>query len=831
MYNIDMADLAAIRVKRKALQLFLFFLVLSTLTFAQKTVVSGKVTESKTGEPIPYATVVFKGTYIGTMTDLNGNFNLSTLTPTASVEISCIGYKKKEIPVKAKTSAKLTIALDDDMIMTGEVVVKPGENPAIPLFKKILDHKKENNPSNFPSWHSRLYSKTEVDIKNVDKSLRTKKLLKSFDFVFDYIDSLKTEGKAFLPVFFSETFSNYYHQEGSAKDREEIVANKASGMTSNMITKFTGKVYEGLNPYDNYLMISDVSMISPMNGLGLQFYKFYLLDSLKKEGKTYYELSFKPRNPQSPAFKGSMWVESESFALTKIDLQLSEKANINFVNNFKYAVEFEKAGDRWTPKKESIVLDVDIQKNQKSKRIGIIGRKTNFYEDFTFGQVAVAPKLDANDQITVHDDAMNKDEKFWENSRPMELQKREFGIYKMVDSIKHVPLYKTATEYVYMFYYGYRDLGKIELGQYYSFYSHNPVEGDRFKLGARTTLKFDKNLRLNGYAAYGNNDKEFKYGGGFEYYFSKKPKDYLSLQYKHDYDVLGKSKNAFMMDNILNTLLNKRPYNKLNLSNKLEINYEKEWFSGFSNKFTFNNTELFSGPFVKFETPAGTILPNIRYSELTLNTRYAPNEYYVQDGFERSNFENSRPIFNVNLTAGLKGFMGGQYNYYKADAQINQKLLLHPLGFSYYSLQVGKIWGDVPFPLMKIHEGNDTYAYDILAFNMMNMQEFVSDQYASLFIEHHFQGFFLNKIPLFKRLKWRELVGVRALYGNYDPAKHAEMLFPTGMKGLQNSSYTEFSVGLENIFKVLKIMGVWRSVPFDDGSSRFGVVGTLQLVL
>ncbi len=816
-------------IKYTYLTLFALLLLLQ-FSNAQKTILAGKVTESKTGIPIPYATIVFKGTYIGTMSDLNGNFNLSTLTPTSFIEISSIGYKKKEIPVKLKQSSKLEITLDEDVIMTGEVVVRPGENPAIPLFKKIIEHKKENNPANFASWHSKLYSKTEVDLKNIDKSLRTKKLLRSFDFVFDYIDSLKTEGKAFLPVFFSETFSNYYHEDGNPKDREDIIANKASGMTSDMISKFTGKVYEGLSPYDNYLMISDVGLVSPLNTLGLQFYKYYLLDSTFKEGKKYYELSFKPRTLQSPTFRGQFWVEAGSYAVTKIDMQLSEKANINFINNFKYSVEFAKVDAKWTPKNELIVLDIDIQKNPKSKKIGVIGRKTNFYEEFTFEKLANV-KLQANDLISVQKDAMHKDESYWEKSRPIELQKRELGIYKMVDSIKHVPLYKTTTEYIYMFYYGYRDLGKIELGQYYSFYSNNVVEGNRFKFGARTTMKFNPNLRLNGYAAYGSKDQEFKYSGGFEYYFSKKPIDYLSVQYKHDYEIFGKSQNAFMIDNILNTLLTKMPYNKLNLVNRLEINYQKEWLAGLTNRFTFNKAQYFSGPYVKFESPAGNLIPSINVSELSLNTRFAPNEYYVQDGFERSSFENSRPIFNLGLTMGFKGLLGGEFNYTKLEAGINQKLVLNPFGYTYYTLKAGKIWGDVPFPLMKIHEGNDTYAYDFYAFNMMNMQEFVSDTYLSAFVEHHFQGYFLNKIPLFRRLKWRELAGVRTLIGSYDTSKHTSMLFPIGMKGLQNKPYTEFSVGIENILKVFKIAGVWRNYQPDNTNSKFGIVGTMQIVL
>jgi len=811
------------------LVIIVFMLAVQNLQ-AQKTVISGKITEAATGTPIPYVTIVFKGTFIGTMSDLNGNFNLSTNTPTSTIEITCIGYKKKELTVNIRQAVNLKITLEEDVIMTGEVVVRPGENPAIPLMKKIIDHKKENNPDNFPAWHSRLYSKVEVDLKNIDKNLRTKKLLESFNFVFDYLDSLKTEGKAFLPVFFSETFSNYYHKGSAFKDREEIVANKISGMTTNMISKFTGKVYEGLNPYENYLMIKDVGLVSPLNNMGLQFYKYYLQDSTFKDGKKYYELSFKPRALQSPTFKGKFWVDAESYAITKIDMQLSEKANINFINSFKYYVEYSLVNDKWAPKNELIVLDVDIQKDPKSKRIGVIGRKTNFYQDFVFEKVE-GVKLEANEQISVRDDAYKRDEKFWEESRPIELQKREQGIYTMVDSIKHVPLYKTAAEYLYMFYYGFRDLGKVEIGQYYSFYSNNVVEGNRYKLGARTTMKFNPNLRLNGYVAYGSRDEEWKYNGGFEYYFSKKPKDYLSVQYKHDYEVFGKSKNAFMIDNILNTILKKRPYDKLNLSNRLEINYEKEWVAGLTNKFTFTGTKFFSAPVVQFIAPSGDLIPSITNSEIGINIRYAPNEYYIQDGFERSKFENSRPIFNLGISKGIKGLLGGEYDYLKLEAQVDQKLKVNPFGFLYYTVQAGRIWGDVPFPLMKIHEGNDTYAYDFYAFNMMNMQEFVSDKYASIFLEHHFQGYFLNKIPFFRRLKWRELAGVHTLWGNYEPSHHTSVLFPEGMKGLQNNPYTELSLGLENVFKIFKIVGIWRTSKLDHTGSQFGIVGSVQIVL
>jgi len=797
---------------------------------AQKTEISGKVTETGSNNPIPYVSIYFKGTFTGTMSDLNGNYNLSSIKASSVVEFSAVGYKTKVITIKLNQASKLDVPLDEDIVSLAEVTIRPGENPAIPVFRQIIDHKKVNNPSNFPSWQSKLYTKTEIDIKNVNGSLRKKKLFKQFEFVFKYLDSLEIEGKTFLPVFFTETVSKYFHNSVSNTNREEIIANKASGMTTDMITQFTGKMYEGVNPYDNYIMISDIGLISPLNSLGLQFYHYFLRDSTIVNGRKIYEISFKPRLPQDPTFKGKFWIEDETFALTKIDMQLSTKANVNFLNNLQYSAEYQKSGERWVPRSELLIADLDIQKDKDSEKIGLMGRKTNIYQDFIFAEpppVAVKQK----DAIIVSSDAVKKDDVFWEQSRPFELQKREAGIYAMVDSIKNVPLYKTVVEYLYMFYYGYRDLGKIEVGPYYYMYSSNKIEGARLRLGARTTAKFNPNLRLNGYGAYGFNDEDFKYGGGLEYYFSKKPRSMISLQGSHDYELLGKSASAFSTNNILTSILSKNPNTKLNMVDRVEVAFDKEWIKGFSNQLSVTSTNIFSGPYIPFIDPLGNAISSIKTGEIKLNTRYSPGTNFVQDGFERNTFGNYDPVLNIGITAGLKGFLGADYDYLKLDFNLTNKVKLNPIGYLTYYLQAGKIWGNVPFPLMKIHEGNETYAFDLYAFNLMNYQEFVSDTYASLFLEHHFQGFFLNKVPLFRRLKWREVVGVRSLIGSYDAEKHTGLVFPTGMKGLSSTPYTEFSAGLENIFKIIRVDAMWRYNYNEDQKIKLGIMFSLQITL
>jgi hypothetical protein len=806
------------------------FVLLALFSFGQKTEVSGKITEAATGAPIPYTNIIFKGTFIGTMSDVNGNYQISTSKATGEIDVSAIGFKKQSAPVAINQKNQIDFALEEEIVELGEIKIRPGENPANILLRKIIDNKKENNPANFPSWQSRIYSKIEFDIKNIKSGLRDKKLLSQLDFVFDYIDSMEIQGKTFLPVFFNETVSNYYHDSETNKDREEIIANKASGMTVDMFSQFTGKMYEDINIYENYIIFSDVGMIPPVNNLGLQFYKYYLLDSSLVNGSKIYEVSFKPKLPQEPVFHGKFWVEDGSFALTKIEMQLSEKANVNFVNNLQYKIEFQKTGGKWVPRNESVIADVDLQKDRNSRHLGIIVRKNNIYEHFTFGPVAgIVESL--KEPITVASGVMDKGDDYWEKTRPVELQKRESDIYEMVDSVVNLPIYKTAKDILHMLYYGYVDLGKIELGPYFYMYSKNKVEGSRFRLGAQTTYDFNRHFRFNGYGAYGTLDEKFKYGGGVEYFFSLRPLSVISLQGKHDMEMLGKSDNAFMEENIMTTLLSKRQNSKLNMIDRIDFSAKHEWRLGISSEFGVSYAKINSAPFVPFINRQGEEVPYLKSGEIKLGGRYAPGEDIIQDDFKRSTYANFDPTFMFSVTKGVKGFFGGDYNYWKLNAGFSDRLTLNPVGFSTVYLQAGKIWGDVPFPFLKIHEGNETYAYDIYAFNMMDYQEFISDTYASIFWEHHFVGFFLNKMPLFRKLKWREIVGIRSLWGNYNGNHENSLLLPGEMKGLGNMPYTEFSLGLENIIKIVRVDGVWRFNYNGHSKNQFGVFVMLQLTL
>ncbi len=808
----------------------LLLLILSLAVSAQKTVISGRVRDAKNGESIPYANIIFKNTHVGTMSTFDGQYSLSTDEKIDQLEISAVGYIKQTFQLKVHQTQKIDVNLSEDVYELGEIVILPTENPAHPIFRNIIKNKANNNPSCYPDWYSKVYNKIEVDLKNIKRRQKDSKIWKQFDFVYDHIDTLETDGKTFLPVFISESISDVYHNAKSGEDREVIVANKASGMTTAMITKFTGQVYQNVNIYDNYIMLSDIGLVSPVCDQGLSFYRYYLTDSAMIGGHKTYELSFKPKLRQEPVFEGKMWVADSSFAITRVEMKLAKNVNVNFLNDVIVTKNFMERNGKWVPYRDYLYADLNIRRKDKGKTVGLIGRKTTHYRDFSFEKMPEqVKKMEA---ITVEDKAMGKAEDYWLNNRPEQLRKQEAAIYAMVDSVKKIPLFRTVADVVEMFFFGYKDYETFEIGPYYYMYSFNQVEGNRFRFGGRTTGMFSKKFRVGGYLAYGLKDSEFKYGGNFDYYFNTKLLFMLGISGEHDYQLLGKSDNAFMEDNIMSSLLSRNPNSKLNMLDKIELYCEKEWVRGFSNKLTLSVQNMTSGLFVPFIDIDGTPVSHIRNTELSFNTRIAFGETFMAGDFDRTSFGSDYPIVNLKLKAGLNGFMGGEYDYLKVGFDFYDKLPINPLGYSVISLKGEKIFGHVPFPLLGLHPGNETYAFDVFAFNMMNYYEFTSDAYISAYFEHHFQGFFLNKMPLFRRLKWREVVGFRALWGELHEERHTVLQFPEGLSGLGATPYMEASVGIENIFKFFRVDALWRlNYNNNTNAEKWGIRVSMQFIL
>ncbi len=810
--------------------ILLIALFCSTSVFAQITKIRGIIKDAETNEPIAFANVSFKNSTVGTITNTDGEYFLETRNNYDSIVVSFVGYKPQAAFVRKNQYQEIHFALESNVYALDEVVVKPGENPAHPILRNIIANKHNHNPRKFDSYAYKLYNKVEIDINNVDDDFKNNRLLRDFQFIFDYVDTSAITGKSYLPIFITESFSEYYYNRFPKIEREIITATKISGVENVSLSQFTGKMYQKINIYENYETVFEPGFVSPIADFGLLFYKYYLIDSAFIGNKWCYQISFVPKRKMERTFRGDFWVNDTTFAIVKIQMRMSKDVNINYINDFVAEYEFAPVDDSlWFLKNEKLFFDFNLT----DRTLGFFGRKNTSYMNIELNTPIPDEVSKINDNVIVNESAIINDETYWENRRPIDLTPKEKDIYKMVDSIQQIPIYTTYEKIVGMFAMYHYEIGLFELGPYYKFFSFNEIEGNRIRFGGRTSNNFSTKYMINAHAAYGEKDNRLKYGAGFIYMLNKNPRLAFETQYKYDIQQLGQSSNALTEDNFFTSILRRNPNYKLTMVKDFSASVEKEWFQGFSNKLSFNYRNIEPTAYIPFynSTLSDTTFYNhVTTSELTLNIRFAKNEKYIRGEFERLNLGTDKPVLNINLTAGLKNVFRSDYEYYKINASLSHKIPMGAFGYFKYIIDAGQIFGSVPYPLLKLHEGNETYAFDRYAFNMMNYYEFASDRYASLYAEYHFQGLFLNKIPLMRKLKWREVVSAKGLIGDLSDRHLSIIDYPEGLYKV-NHPYVEASVGIENIFKIFRVDAMWRLSYLDhDDIQPFGLRVMVQFV-
>jgi hypothetical protein len=264
----------------------------------------------------------------------------------------------------------------------------------------------------------------------------------------------------------------------------------------------------------------------------------------------------------------------------------------------------------------------------------------------------------------------------------------------------------------------------------------------------------------------------------------------------------------------------------------------REFGKDFAYTFGFKNWK---------QTPAGVIsylklnganlvnVPDLTTSELSAEFTWSPHRQFYQGKRFRIPIINKYPIIKLRYISGIKGLLNGEYNYHNLNLTVNKRFMLSQLGYADTKLEGGYIFGKLPYPLMTVHRANQTYSYQLDSYNLMNFLEFVSDQYAALTFDQHFNGFFLNKIPLLKKLKWREVASAKILYGgvrteNNPDFNSSTIKFPVDKAGLpttyilNETPYIEVSAGVSNIFKLLRVDFVKRLTYLDHpGVTEWGI--------
>lgn len=796
-------------------------LLLNAAVLAQTTRITGTVTDAKTAEPLPFVNIAFVDSRIATVTDFDGKYVLDTYYATDSIRVSAMGYNSITRPVRKDKVQVMDLPLVESSQELAEVVIRPNdENPAFTILRRVIHHKPVNNREKLEAYEYDAYNKIEFDLNNITEEFTQKKLFKPFAFIFDNIDS--TDAKPYLPIFMTESLSEVFYRQKPKVQREFIRGTKVSGIENESVSQFMGDMYQNINIYDNFLVVFGKNFVSPIADGGKGYYDYYLTDSAFVGKYWCYKLEFKPKRVQELAFQGEMWINDTTYAVHRLEAGIASGANLNFVQGFWVKQRYEQVQNEvWMLARDELVVDLNVLRDtgEKNKNAvqGFYGRRTATYKDFVINKPREAKIYEGVDQVVVEIDPLSLGADYWDQNRHVQLTAKESAIYHMVDTMKSIPRFRTYVDIISTIVTGYYVKGKLELGPYFTTLSYNPVEGARFRIGGRTSNDFSTWVEFEGYTAYGLLDERFKFGLATRGFISKRPRLLYRAGYKHDIEQLGQSVNAFRNDNVLGSVFRRNPNTKLTDVEEWKASLEREWFTGFTTEVmarfrTLQPLGVLRYEQLKFEPgPQLTNVASIRTAEVSLNSRFAYGEKYVSGEFDRTAVGLLKyPTLELHVGYGVPNVLNSDYEYTKLVGRTYKRWQLGALGWSRTTFEAGQVFGTLPYPLLFIHSGNETFYLDDASFNTMNFFEFISDRYVQVFAEHHFEGLFLNRIPLMRRLKWREVATIKAVAGDLDSKHYSALLLLPGMYSLYNGPFVEASAGIENILKVLRFDVIWR---------------------
>ncbi|MBE9584056.1 carboxypeptidase-like regulatory domain-containing protein [Mucilaginibacter sp. JRF] len=830
----------------KKLSLLAVAMLLTVMAFAQNTVVQGTIRDAKTKETLPYVSVAVVGTTQGVNTDMNGRYRITINGTYTQLQASYVGYKtvlKNILPSREQT---VDILMGDDAKLLSEVVVKAGKkkkysnknNPAVELIRKVIANRDKNRSEAYDYTQYKQYEKMFFSLSNLSDKFKNRKMFRNYQFLFQEQDSTAIGGKNLLPMYMEEKLSDNYYRKDPERKKQIVTAHKQVKFDENFIDneglqQYFNRMYQDIEIYDNNISLLSNQILSPIANSAPAFYKFFITDTLKDQSPQLVELSFTPRNTTDMLFEGRIYITLDgNYAVENAVLSVNKNINLNFVRQMMATLTFAKNPDgRYHLSGSDLKMDFGINKNKGG---GIFGQRTVTIQDFAINQAQPKTIYDGPAVVTSLD-AEDKSDMFWQSNRLDTLSVQQRDIYKNIDSLQTIPSFKRTMDLITLFIAGYKNFGPFEVGPVNTFYSFNPVEGFRLRLGGRTTTALSERYYFETYGAYGFKDEKFKYFLSATYSLNDKsiyrfPQNYIRASFQHDTKIPGQELQFVQESSFL--LSFKRGNNDMWLYNDIfRLDYVHEFRNHFSYNLGFKTWSQSPAGALYFQNNLNGQPNNVRTlstTELSLQLRYAPHEKFYQGKLYRTPIPDKYPIFMVQYNQGVRDLFGGDYNYQSITANINKRFYWSQFGYTDIWLEGNNIFGQAPFPLLDIHRANQSYAFQFQSYNLMNFLEFVSDHYASITIDHSFNGFFFNKIPLLKKLKWREVVDFKSLWGGIrnqnNPALHPELLnFPvsteTGLPitySLGNDPYMEGSVGISNIFKLLRVDYVKRFSYLDN---------------
>ena len=828
-------------------KLLLLVILLSSAFVLAQTKVSGFVFD-ELNEPVAFASVIFKGSTIGTTSNENGKFYLESDENWDILEVSFLGYEilTYNLPKRVNYELKFILkeeaaALDAVVIVTGKQSKKASENPAIRILKKIWERKRQNGLNQFKQYEYDQYEKVEFDLNTIDSVLVKSKLFRGMEFVFEEVDTSRVTGKTYLPIFLNESVKKISGDNKIDKKREDLIGNKNSGFSNNqVIIDFIDDLYSEYNVYDNYLKFFDKSFISPLSRTGVQTYNYVLSDSAYIDNKWCYNIIYYPRRKNELTFKGDFWVNDSTYAIKEINLQASKSANINWVKEIYIEQEFDVLNDSlFLIKRDYFLSDFALNKKEKSR--GVYGKRTTLYDNYKF-DIPKDPKYYDQEVYNYDEDVYNRKEDFWQLNRLEALNKDEKGVYKMLDTLKTVKKFKRLYNLGSILASGYIEFNSLPLdyGPIFSTFGFNDVEGLRLRAGGRTYFGPNDLWRLEGFVAYGFRDDKFKYGISGKWLLEKKSRftlfggsrrdvEQIGASLTSSTDVLGRS----LASSALFTAGSNDKLSNINLTNigfSLEPfrNLEFRWDGSFRKISSASPT--FSLDFNDTSSTTG-ISSEVNQFESRLSLAYYPKREMTGFGVERKEKNDSFARLFAQVTRGDKNWFDSDFDYTKLQFSYIQPWQVGGFGRLTTSVEAGKTFGEVPLALLSVVPGNQTYFSIYNTFPQLEFYEFVTDTYTSLHIEHNFNGRIFSRIPFLKKYNLRAVLGLRGVWGELSDENR--LLSTTGnpaeivLRAPDSKIYYEYSVGVANIFKILRIDFNFRGNYLDlPDARRFGITGS-----
>ncbi len=819
----------------REIRLLIIFLVIVSHGFAQTTTVHGKVTDQITGKPIPYVTVVFKNSLKGATTDTLGLYKLSTKEYVDSIQFSAVTYLSKTHFIHTGKTSELNISLKPDTINLSEVKVLADEGPVRRLLKEMIDRKNKNNPEKYPRYAFRKYTKWECHLSNITNEMIRSKAFRKNESVF----KTNSDSSRFLPLYFSEQLVYNEIQRNPRKEKSTVLADRTSGVSvldKYEISGYTSALDMEMNFYNNFIYLFSQNFVSPLADNGWFYYKYFLADSTIQNGQKKYRIDFFPRRVGDNVFKGYMVTETKDYSLLEVDGTLANTNYLNFLKSMRLKSNYQLVND-------SIPF---FRRNQIDAVFNYIPGKSNLVKNpvsLYFTQSAVIDSVTVNQSENVQlrnknspyetiqlPEAKKRDAEYWNSKRLEGLSPREMGISATIDSVNRIQTVKLIDNIAQMALTGYYDFGKFEFGPYANAININRVEGVHLFAGLRTSDEISTRYMVWGGLGYGFLNKKLNGMAGYGYKFPALYRKMLKVSFDDKIVRSGENEKILFLyenlltpteNNLVSQIFRRDSLNELFREQKLAVSYEYEWYPGFLNKMTANYLTHFSPQFYPF-MHAGNPVSQVSAFDISLDTRFSWNEKLIDDKFLRIYMQTKYPIIHVTLGGG-KVFYSRRENYYaKVFSTIKQYWMIGQTGLN-YAIEGGMYFGKLPYTMLDIPRGNETYGLYSYDFNLLNYMEYIHDKYLHVYLDYHLNGFLFNRTPILKQIGLREVFSAKAMIGSLS-SRHQEIVeFPLTTTKMSNP-YIELGAGIENIFRLFRVDAIWRLCPQStQGSPAFGL--------